>query len=150
MKLMLVFFVTALLIGCKSSRGVNESAIPPIVAAGAAMNVAEPQAISQGFNDYMSRTPMAAISGTLYLNGELPTPLARVQLALSKKEGNAWKEIARINTETGGTFSFTRNLPAGEYEVKVVDPRFSGQLPVTLTTSPKQDLVLMAELVKKK
>jgi 5-hydroxyisourate hydrolase-like protein (transthyretin family) len=146
MKLWLFLAMVPFAVSCVQKRGVNEVIVnPPILPSGGA----DPAANSQSFNNYMGRAPIAAISGTLYLNGELPTPLARISIALFKKENGQWKEIARTSTETGGTFSFTRAMLEGDYDLQVMDSRYLGHLPVTLTSAPQQNLILMVERVKK-
>lgn len=145
-----VFIVLFLVLSsCTSKRGVNDTAMYVPVMVPAAPNSYSSQTPNQAFTETLQKAPLAAISGTLYLNGDLPTPLPRVKLALYKKEAGAWKELGNIHSEAGGVFSFTRSLPPGEYSVRISDHRYVGVLPVILEAAPKQDLVLLAELPNK-
>ena len=126
--------------GC-ASKGVNDTdagATIPYIAA-----------IASGKADLggtQRPSPRAGIEGTLLLQGNLPMPLVHVELGLFKQKADgSWEELTRSSTEPGGVFSFTRVLPAGSYEVRILDQRYSGSLPVTLTTSPETGLTLFAE-----
>lgn len=151
-------FVIALIfvfVGCSGKRVVNpDSSTPPLIPGENGYLTSDPPQASapiagQSFNDYMQRSPRVGISGNLYLKGDIPTPLGRIQLALFQLENGKWNEISRLSTELDGSFSFTRKLYEGDYQIQVMDSRFSGRMSLKLSSSPQKDLILMAESVKK-
>lgn len=137
-----LFFLLFLIVGCSSkNKAVNEPPTPPLLP----MAPLYSPGVAQ---DAISRAPTSAIQGNLVLKGDIPTPLIHVQLGLYKKQNDAWTEITRFNSETDGHFSVTQKLTRGHYELRVLDPRYSAVLPVTLEKDPVRGLIVEAEKKK--
>jgi len=95
--------------------------------------------------DSIGRAPTSALQGKLILQGDLPTPLAHIQLGLYKKQNDTWSEVTRLTSETDGSFAVTQKLTHGHYELRVLNPRYKGTLPVTLDKDPVRGLIMGAE-----
>ena len=91
----------------------------------------------------IGRASDAAIEGKAMLNGDIPLPLARVQLGLYRKDAaDRWTELSRLTTESQGEFRVTQKLTEGTYELRVLDKNYEGIQMVRLTSSPARGLIL--------
>ena len=90
----------------------------------------------------LSRKPMAALSGKVVLKSDpLPVGLSGVGLGLFKKEMTKWVLVAELTSEIGGNFEITRPLVPGLYELRVLDKKYKGKLPIQLS-APLSGLIL--------
>jgi 5-hydroxyisourate hydrolase-like protein (transthyretin family) len=133
-------FVLIFLLSCTSKeKAVNDS--PTLVILPMA-----PMGSNQMVQDSIGRAPTYALEGKVLLQGEVPAPLSNVQVGLFRKQKNKWSEVARISTEPGGTFGFSRRLSAGSCEIRVLGQKYRGQLAVNLDKEPLSELILYATM----
>jgi 5-hydroxyisourate hydrolase-like protein (transthyretin family) len=140
---MLVFSSSLFLLAACSSKVVNSGDNTPWVMNNSG-NVNAPMQPPDQTQDIMRQASPSGIAGRVLLSGDVPVPLSKVQMALYKNEAARWREVTRFTTETDGTFSITQKLVSGSYELRILDKRYEGTLPVSLDTSPVRNLVLEA------
>lgn len=150
MKHLLPLILGLALVHCRTKPyTVNPPAGPahayPITASSDGNHVrAEPGIVNENMHAALMSPARAGIGGVLMLQGELPVPLNGVRLKLLGQKNGQWQELSELQTERGGKFAFTRELEPGAYRLRIEDPRYQGDWPLTLTTRPLVDLILEA------
>lgn len=131
------------LVACSSKpKAVNEDWNPRVLPMPAV------EASNQIAQDSIGRSPTAALSGKVLLQGDFPAPLSNIQVGLYKHDAskNRWQEVTKFSTTPDGSFSVTQKLVSGVYEVRVLSPKYAGTLKVTVDKEPLRDLVVMAQI----
>lgn len=93
----------------------------------------------------------AAISGTLYLKSDASIPLqalTNVNIQIDQNINNKWIHFAEVVTNRNGNFSLTQKTPKGRYRLNISDPRYLGEMLITLHEKPSLNLIFEAELRK--
>ncbi len=138
-RLQAVVFV--LLLACSSNeKAVNDPPTLPILPMA-------PMGSNQTVQDAIGQAPTFALEGKVLLQNGVPAPLNNVQVGLYKRQKDKWNEVARISTESGGSFGFSRKLSSGTYEIRVLDSKYRGSLTVSLDKEPLRELVLYATAI---
>jgi 5-hydroxyisourate hydrolase-like protein (transthyretin family) len=138
-RLNVLFAVVVLsLVACSSKeKAVNEPASLPLLPSPRTEDL-------QTAQDSIGRSTTSALEGKVLLQGQMPTPLANTEVGLYKKIQGKWIEITKFSTETDGSFKITQKLTRGSYELRILDKKYHGGLPVNLESTPQRDLVLFA------
>ncbi len=85
-------------------------------------------------------TPESGISGQVLSKSDFPRPLSRISIGLFQILHSGPKLISSFTSETNGGFRVTQPLFAGSYELRVLDPRYEGVLPLTLDRTAVNDI----------
>jgi hypothetical protein len=84
---------------------------------------------------------IVGLSGKVFLKSEIPLPLANVRLGLFQQTSNGEKMVHEFSSARDGSFEITRSIQRGQYLLKVTDPRYQGQMAVSLIEKPAIDLI---------
>ncbi len=82
-----------------------------------------------------------AITGTIYQKSQISTILINTKVGLFQKSGNNWNKIDEANSDYRGNFSLMTKVVPGNYELRVMDPKYSGKMPLTLEKKPLAGLI---------
>lgn len=91
----------------------------------------------------MKSASVAAVTGSVVLKAEIPTPVSRIAISLQKQENGNWKEISSTNSEPDGSFRFTLRLTSGQYRILVPESSklYSGLQEFSLTDKPIKNMI---------
>lgn len=140
MKKQIVFLAFAFLAACQSQPGPVNKDLPSVTMR-PTLDPSTPPDAPPPPEDTLKPNPKSAISGTLYLKSEISTLLSNARVGLYIKAAQQWNKIDEMSSDYQGHFSFTQKLYPGEYELRIMDPRFSGKLPLTIENKPLKGVI---------
>lgn len=85
--------------------------------------------------------PRSALSGTIYQKDRISSILMNTKIGLYQKSAAGWSKVDETNSDFKGEFSITKKLYPGEYELRVLDPKYTGKMPVILENKPLSKLI---------
>jgi hypothetical protein len=103
-----------------------------------------PPTLATALSSSASNPPITALSGRVFVNGQIPTPAAHITFALYINVNDGWKKVSDFTTNSDGTFNITQSLERGKYEMRSLDKKFVGKMPITLDRQIR-DLTVILE-----
>ena len=140
MKKLIVFLGLVFLMACQSQPG----AVNSDYRAAALMPTQDPSVppdAPAATDEAIMQLPRSAISGTLYQKDKISSILINTKIGLYQKQSKGWKKIDEVDSDYQGGFSVTKKLYPGDYELRVLDTKYSGKMPVTLEKKPQSRLI---------
>lgn len=152
----LLLLILFLISGCKTNDQVvnSDRGILPIegVSLGAGLAPVIPKDPGVPVNSLLYNPRFSAISGTMNLKSKenLPTQnLIYINISIDTFKNSKWVHFADVVTNREGFFNVTQKTPYGQYRLKVNDPRYVGEMYLTLDTRPLTSIIFEVELANK-
>lgn len=135
----LILASLSFILGCSSEpKAVNSTTKYPVIIP------SDSSRSLQVTEEVLLRPPNQALGGKVLLEGNFPSSLAHVPLALFKKEGDSWKLITELSSGSDGGFHITRSILPGDYELRITSGKFSGTAQLHVDR-PLDNIILMAK-----